>query len=248
MTTNLPVPIAPLGATRLIPMPIFYDNALLSLLSNLLFPDDLTLARKCTAHFLSSGTVQSALGAGIQVDGRYMSAMLSDLADGQPDQKLVRRRRYWASAVGQVVKVMFALINANDPRVCDFASWEQAIRIAEREIGRTVRGKRSSIHVQLRRFRPVLHLCAAFEMAKEETAMPPQTAEALMLNGMVLFERLKAWDTVRGFRGRRSDLLSGDVFWRWSGSDYAEHGVADIGYPFENLIPHGQGGRPRKHT
>jgi hypothetical protein len=160
--TNLPVPITPSAATRLIPMPVFYDNPPLSLLSVMLFPDDLDLARKAVAHFLSSGTVQSALGSGIQIDNRYMHAIISDLADGQPDQKLVRRRRYWASAVGQVVRATFALINANDPRVRDFASWEQAIRIAEREIGRTVRGKRSSLHVQLARFRPVLHIASAW--------------------------------------------------------------------------------------
>jgi hypothetical protein len=244
MITNLPVPIAPLGATRLIPLPIFYDNPSLSLLSVMLFPDDLNLARKAVAHFLSYGTLQSTLDAGVQIDKRYMSAVVSDLADGQPDQKTVKRQRYRASACGQIVKVLFATINSNDARVRDRATWELAIKIAEREIGHTVRKSESSLHAHLRRFRPALHLCAAFEMAREETERPPLNAEALMLNAMTLFEKLKAWDTVRGFRGRRSDHLTGDVYWRWQGSAYFDHGVRDIGYPFENLIAHGKGGRP----
>ena len=82
---NLPIPVTPVAPTRLIPMPIFYNNAPLSLLAVMLFPDDLDLARKTVAHFLSGGTLQSTLGAGVQIDNRYMAAILSDLADGEPD-------------------------------------------------------------------------------------------------------------------------------------------------------------------
>lgn len=242
---NLPVPVAPVAPTRLIPMPVFYDNALLSLLANMYFPDDIDLARKCTAHFLSSGTLQNTLGAGVQVDNRYMAAIISDLADGEPNRKLVARRRYRASAVGQIVKVLFAMINSEDARVRERATWELAIRIAEREIGHTIRRSELSLHAHLRRFRPVLHIAGAFEMAREETARPPMNAAALMLNAMTLFERLKAWDTVRGFRGRRSDHLVGDIYWRWAGSAYDDHGIPDVDYPFEKLIPHNKGGRPR---
>ena len=234
---NLPVPVAPVaGATRLIPMPVFYDNARLSLLSVMFFPDDLNLARKAVVHFLSSGTLQSALGAGIRLDNRYTADIFSDLADGEPSRKLVRRRRYRASAVGQIVKVLFALINSEDARVREHASWEQAIKIAERTIRHMRRKSESSLHAHLRHFRPVLHIAAAFEMAREETARPPLTASALMLNAMTLFEKLKAWDTVRGL-GRRSDLLTGDIFWRWQGTTFDDHGVRDIGYPFENSDP-----------
>jgi hypothetical protein len=248
LTANLPALVAPVAPTRLIPMPVFYDNAPLSLLSVMFFPDDLDLARKCVAHFLSYGTLQSTLGAGVQIDKRYMSEIISDLADGEPSRKLVARRRHQASACGQIVKVLFALTNSDDAQVRDRATWELAIKIAEREIGHTIRKSGSSLHAHLRRFRPALHIAAAFEMAKEEAERPPLNAEALMLNAMTLFERLKAWDTVRGFRGRRSDHLTGDIFWRWHGGDYVDHGVADIGYPFDNLIPHNKGGRPRKRT
>lgn len=243
MTVNLPVPVTPIATTtRLIPMPIFYGNAPLSLLAVMYFPDDLTLARKLVAHFLSSGTLQSTLGAGVQIDNRYMAAILSDLADGQPDQRLVGRLRYWASACGQVTKALFALINSNDERVRGSASWERAILLAERESGRTIRRSGSSLLHHLRRHRAALHICAAFEMAGEETVHPPKTAEALMLNAMTLYEHLRAWDVVR--RRHRSDLLSGDVFWKWQQQSYADHGVRDVGVPFGRLIPHGKGGRP----
>jgi hypothetical protein len=59
---------------------VFYDNPSLSMLSVMLFPDDLDLARKCVAHFLSSGTLQDTLGAGVQIDKPYMAAIISDLA------------------------------------------------------------------------------------------------------------------------------------------------------------------------
>jgi hypothetical protein len=246
MITNLPVPIAALATTqRLIPMPVFYNNAPLSLLAIMFFPDDLLLARKCVAHLLSHGTLQSALGAGVQLDGRYLTAILDDLKDGQPDQRTVARRRYWASACGQVVKVLFALTNSNDERVREYASWEQAIKLAEREIGRTVRRSGSSLLHHLRRHRSALYICGAYEMARGEAARPPLSAEALMLNSMMLYEHLCSWDAVRGSRrGRRSDLLTGDVYWRWQGSGYFDHGVPDIGIRFDRLVPHGKGGRP----
>jgi hypothetical protein len=53
MIANLPIPITPLATTqRLIPLPVFYDNAPLSLLAVMLFPDDLARAsalRTCSA-------------------------------------------------------------------------------------------------------------------------------------------------------------------------------------------------------
>ena len=47
-------------------MPVFYANPTLSMLSVMLFPDDLTLARKFVARLLSHGTLQGALAAGVQ--------------------------------------------------------------------------------------------------------------------------------------------------------------------------------------
>jgi len=242
----LPVPVAP---TRFIPLPIFYDNPPLSLLAVMLFPDDLVLARKLVARFSlhCHGTIQATLGAGCQLDSKYLTAISDDFKDGPPEPKLrrlVRRRRYWASCCGQIVKVLFALTNDQDPRVREHASWEQAIKQAEREINRTVRGKRSSFHVQLRRFRPVLHFCGAFEMAREETRRPPLTADALLVNAMTLHDKLSAWHAQRAFPGQRNDYLTGDVFWRWEGSRYDDSGgIPDIGISFDRLVPHG---RPRK--
>ena len=215
-----------------------------SFLAVMLFPDDLTLARKLVAKLLNYGTVQSALGAGIQLDNRYLTAIFDALKDGQPELKLVRRRRYWSTACGQVIKVLFALTNSRDPRVREHASWEQAIKQAEREIGRTKRGNRSSLHVQLRRFQPVLHFCGAFEMAREGPRHP-DTAEALLLNAMTLYGMLRVWHVQRSFPGSRNDYLAGDIFWRWEGSTYdGSCGIPDIGIPFERLVPHGKSGRP----
>jgi hypothetical protein len=227
-------------------MPVFYGNAALSFLAVMLFPDDPTLARKLVAKLLNYGTVQSALGAGIQIDNRYLAEILTDLRDGQPDQRLFAKRRYWATACGQVVKVLFALTNDCDPRVYEYASWEQAIKQAEREIGRTIRGNRSSLHVQLRLFRPVLHFCGAFEMAGEGP-QHPNTAEALLANAMMLYDKLRAWHVQRRFPGSRNDYLAGDIFWRWEGSAYDDScGIPNIGISFEKLVHHGKSGRPRK--
>ena len=233
----LPVPITPLPPTRLIPMPVFYGDPALSFLAVMLFPDDLDLARKLTAKLLNYGTTQI----------QDLPAILADLRDGQPDQRLVAKRRKWASGCGQVVKVLFALINSRDPRVREHASWEQAIKQAERTIGRVKRGNRSSLHVQLRQFQPVLHFCGAFEMAREERWRQPATIEAMMLNAMTLYDKLRAWHVQRSFPGSRNDYLAGDIFWRWEGSTYdGSCGIPDIGIPFERLVPHGKSGRPWK--
>jgi hypothetical protein len=241
----LPVPITPPQPTRRLPMPIFYGNAALSFYAVMLFPDDLILARKLVAKLLNR-TLQSTLGAGCQLDNRYLIEILKDLNDGQPDQILVAKRQKWASACGQVVKVLFALTNSPDPVSHQYASWEQAIKQVEREIGRTIRRNRSGLHVQLRRFQPVLHFCGAFEMAREGPRHP-DTAEALLLNAMTLYGKLSAWHAQRRFPGSRNDYLAGDIFWRWEGSMYdASCGIPDIGISLENLVPHGKSGRPRK--
>jgi hypothetical protein len=241
--------VIPVMSRSLPPLPIFYDNALLSFFGVMLFPDDLNLARKFTARkLLNRGNLQSALTDGCQVDKKYLASILDDVADGRPEEKLIRKRRYWASACGQIIKVLFALINDEDPRVRKLASWEQAIKQAERVIGRTERGKRSSFHVQLRRFQRVLHLCGAFEMARERP-LHSQSVEGLMLNAMILYERLLGWHAQRKFSGRRNDYLEGDVFWRWKGMAYDDaHGVPFIGIGFDNLISRGRPGRPRKST
>jgi hypothetical protein len=238
----LPVPITPPQPTRRIPMPVFYGNPELSFLAVMFFPDDMTLARKLVAKLLNR-TLQSTLGAGCQLDNRYLIAILEDLNDGQPDQRLVAKRRKWASGCGQVVKVLFALTNSRNPVSCQHASWEQAIKQVERSIGRTKRGNRSSLHVQLRRFRPVLHFCGAFELASEGPRHP-DNVEALLLNAMTLYDKLRAWHVRRRFPGSQNDYLAGDIFWRWEGSAYDDScGIPDIGISLENLIPHGRSGR-----
>jgi hypothetical protein len=242
----LPVPITPPQPTRWIPMPIFYGNPALSFLAVMYFPDDPTLARKLVAKLLNR-TLQSTLGAGCQLDNRYLIAILDDLRDGQPDQRLVAKRRKWASGCGQVVKALYALTNSPDPRVREHASWEQAIKQVERTIGRHERGNRSSLHVQLRRFRPVLHFCGAFEMARE---WPQHSGgiEALLCNAMMIYDKLRAWHVQRRFPGSPNDYLAGDIFWRWEGSAYDDScGIPDIRISLENLIPHGRSGRkPRR--
>jgi hypothetical protein len=152
------------------------------------------------------------LNTGVRVDPKYMIAVLDDLKDGQPDQRLVARRQYWASACGQVVKVLFALTNSHDDRVREHASWEQAIKQAEREIGRMQRGNRSSLSVQLRRFAPVLHFLGAFEIARDDRSRPPLTVEALLNNAMTLHTKLWDWHVRRRWRGARNQYLEGGDF------------------------------------
>ena len=62
----LPVPVTPARLPGLRPTPVFYANSTLSMLSVMLLPDDLTLARKFVARLLSDGTLQGALAAGVQ--------------------------------------------------------------------------------------------------------------------------------------------------------------------------------------
>lgn len=192
----LPVPVTPVTPVRLaqlIPMPIFYGNRPLSLLANLFFPDDEVMARKYVAQLLAGDFLQKVLGAGIQIDGRYMTDILSDVRDGQPDVRRAAKRLYQASAVGQITKVLFALIHS-EPLVRQQASWEQALRIAGQQIGRAHTSKHKSFDRYLRRFRRVLHVAAAFELDREGERHP-MTADGLMINAMTIHRRLWAWDS-----------------------------------------------------
>jgi hypothetical protein len=239
------------------PMPIFYNNARYSFLGVMLFPDNLVLARKFVARLLiNRGSVQDAVDEGIQIDPRYMTAILNDVADGQPDNKLIRRRFYWASACGQIVKALLALINDPDPRVRQAATWKEAIEQAERRrrelgiIGRPRRGwaarkARSSFHAQLKCFRRSLHMCCAWELM-DEGYRPTHSPEALMLNSMLVYEQLYRWNAGRRVSGSRNSYLDAGSFWRWPGMRFdSAHGAPVLALGFERLT-RGSPGRPRK--
>ena len=237
----------PMVVRRLPPMPVFYGNAALSFLAVMWFPDDLNAARKSVARMLlHRGAPQSALAEGIQIDNKYLAAILDDVADGRPDEKLVARRRYWSSACGQIIKVLFALINDADPRVRAVASWSEAIEAAERAVGRTLRERStsSSFHPQLKRFQKSLHMCAAVEMMRDGVRVPT-SVDGFMLNAMVIYEHLQAWHGTRP----RANYLDAEAYWRWPGMAYDDtHGVPFIGFGFERLAPRGRVRRPRKNT
>jgi hypothetical protein len=230
------------------PLPIFYRNARMSFLGVMLFPDNLELARKFVARLLvNRGSVQGALDEGISIDPQYMTAILDDVADGQPDNKLIKRRFYWASACGQIVKALLALINDPDPRVRRAASWKEAIEQAERVIDRPRRSRRarSSFHPQLKHFRRSLHMCCAWELMAENYR-PPCSVEALMLNAMLVYEQLYAWHIGRRVSGSHNHYLDTGSFWRWPGMKFdSAHGAPLLALGFDRLIS-GSPGRPRK--
>ena len=231
-------------------LPIFYGNPALSFLAVTWFPDDLTAARKCVARMLlHRGTPQDALAEGVQLDNKYLATILDDVAAGEPNDKLVSKRRYWSSACGQIIKVLFALINDADPRVRAVASWSEAIEQAEQVVGRTLRERSTSsgFHPQLRRFQRSLHMCAAVEMMRDGVRVPT-SVDGLMLNAMVIHEHLQAWHVTR-HSSSRANYLDADAYWRWPGMAYDDtHGVPFIGLGFERLAPRGRVGRPRKNT
>lgn len=88
-------------------------------------------------------------------------------------------------------------------------------------------------------------MAAALELAREGYR-PPRSADGLMLNAMVIHERLRDWHTLRRFPGVAANYLS-EAYWRWPGMAYDDaHGVPQLGIGFENLRPHGGAGRPPK--
>jgi hypothetical protein len=230
------------------PMPIFYGNVRWSFLAVTWFPDDLDLARKCVARMLAKGGVpQDALDQGVQVENRYVTAILDDTADGRPSDKEVTKRRYWASAVGQIAKVLFALITDDDERVRRVASWSEAIEQAERIVGRTLheRATSSGFHPQLKRFRRSLHMAAAIEMLREGVRVP-KTVDGLMLNAMIIHTHIQAWNAIR-HSSKRVNYPATDAYGRWPGMAYDDsHGVPVLGMGFDQLAPRGRVGRPRR--
>jgi hypothetical protein len=190
------------------------------------------------------GIPQDALKRGL-IDTQFMAAIFDDTRGSDPTPKLIRKRRYWASACGQIVKVLFALVGSDDPRVQQSASWAEAIQQAEKVAGRSERDRKAhtSFHPWLRRFRRALHMQAAIEIGREFGS--PRSADALMLNAMVVHQRLHDWHLARRFRGTRNDYLEADAFWAWSGMGYDDdHGVPALWLGYESLTPRGTPGRP----
>jgi hypothetical protein len=237
MIEKITLPMIP---RRLPPMPIFYGDVELSFWAVTCFPDDLDLARKCVARMLAKRDAP-------QIALQYVEAIIHDVKDGQLSDKEITKRRYWSSAVGQIAKVLYALINDADPRVQEVASWSEAIEQAERIVGRTLRERATSsgFHPQLKRFRRSLHMAAAIEMMRERIRAP-KTVDGLMLNAMVIYEHLQAWNVIR-HPSNRVNYPAADAYWRWPGMAYDDsHGVPALGIGFDQLAPRGRVGRPRK--
>ena len=99
----------------------------------------------------------------------------------------------------EVIKVLLALIYADDPQVRARATLEEAIRQAEREIGRKTR---ASYPACMRSYGASNPPCtfvppSSWPRSKACTAW---NAEALMLNAMVIHQQLSFWDSQRSFR------------------------------------------------
>jgi hypothetical protein len=248
MTTTITLPMTSRPTT---PMPIFHGNPAWSFFGCMLFPDDLDLARQFAVRLLLySGRIQNTLLDGIAIDPRYMTQILDDVAFGQPNIETIKRRMRWASAAGQIVKALLALINDPDPRVRKSASWKEAIEQAEKLIGRPRRNRRSTrsgFQRQLACLKRSLHMCCAWELAREGYK-PPRSADGLMLNAILIHQQLWTWHEGRSFRGTRNAYLDATPFGKWPGMAHDDaHGVPVLAINIENLTAHGRSGRPRNN-
>ena len=244
-----------------IPMPIYHGNAELSFLAVMLFPDDLILARKCVAGMLLfCGTPQNVLGIRLNneylaaIRDEYLTAILDDVI-GAPDKREVKKRLYWSSAVGQIIKVLFTLVKDGDPQVRSAASLKQAIEQVEmvdhkrtRKRDKHERATRSGFQTHLKCFQRALHMCAAFEMARDARDGGPRTIDGLMLDAMKVHEILFSWHASRYFSGNRASYLDSEVFWKWPGMSWDDsHGLPLLRISFDKLAPRGRVGRPPKY-
>jgi hypothetical protein len=246
-----PAPVfqpVPMNYRSLPPMPRFHGNAAVSFVALVLFPDDEELARKYVARWLIEHEIpQTALDQGVRLDNEYMAALYHDTRGEHPTEREIKQRQYWSSGCGQVVKTMFALVNANDPRVRDAATAKEAFRQVEAACGRTL-GERqadTSLRPWMRLFKRSLHMAAALELRREDVLQPARSPEGWMLNAVPIPQRLYDWQATRHFPGKRNDYFTLDAFGPWS-DRYVNHGVPDIGIAYERLTPSGgQGGRPK---
>jgi hypothetical protein len=89
-------------------------------------------------------------------------------------------------------------------------------------------------------------MAAAIELAREGYR-PPRTVDGLMLNAILVYDRLHAWHALRRFPSSRNDSLEADVFWCWPGMVYDDsHGVPVLGLGYDHLTPRSRAGRPKK--
>jgi hypothetical protein len=239
------------------PITIHYGNPSWTYFGVMLFPDDPVLARRFVARLLHH---HGRMQGGHVVDLQYMNQFVDDLGYGEPDNKLIQRRRRWASNVGQIIIALLAMIDDPDPHVRERASIREAVEQIEKAAAaeppqadkqgrprlRRDRGTRSGFHRPLDALRRSLHMAAAWEMAgdKQQRFRPPRSIDGMMLNAMTVYERLHAWDSNRPPKDR-STYLAAPPWWAWQNMAYdGSHGTPMLALGFDQLSQLGTPGRP----
>ena len=147
-------------------LPLHHIEPFAAVLGVMLFPalDEKERSRRdgFVADHLARAIKEYENGGGQTLTADVLRQLLFDAID-RPERSELETRWEESTATGEIFKLLFALANTDKRK----ASWENAIRLAEREAVRSAYptiGSRSSLRKAKSRFQNVAHLWAALSI------------------------------------------------------------------------------------
>jgi hypothetical protein len=202
------------GGPVIIPLPVYHGDVCGSLLGAMLFPSDRAKADSFCAH-LATGPLQDYLREGYVLSSHRQIPLFEAISRGISSRE-IETKKVCGQRVGEVVKVLFALIYSH-PKI---ASWEAAIWIVEDEwTGAGISVSRATLRAALSAMSAVLHLWGAFALRDYKFLTYPalgydglEDLTAFMNEAMALLQYLCIW---RDGRHKPDKLLAGDAIGPW---------------------------------
>lgn len=237
-------------------LPLDHPEPLAATLGVMLYPgkdeDSQKRARACAAQFLLADPIRRFHEAGDVLAYEDLLRIASDSTMRLDD---LEERLREATAVGNMVKVLFALANANP----SLASWGNAAKVAETIAAKhMVAGSRSYLYTARTHFISVAHLWGAWSIRDGRFVSDPDVGyegwhdfEFFLAEA----EMLRWWGQSWRRKGSRSKPPLPAEVWRmpddWAPperrSDWPRSGgIPDLRLPVELLADLRETGRPRK--
>jgi hypothetical protein len=194
------------GAT---PIKIFYGDVPRSVRATMLFPADQEKAR-IVAGWAIARSLHSAAGK----TADELVAIARDAAAFVNIRDDVGQREGAGQAVGEVIKVLFAMTSMEQDR--NVASFESAIQVVESAVVEAgERTSRTTLSASLTLLRPALHLWGAWSLEGRRWPSTSAEADALVERAGIILQQLVDWNI--GRKGVPSIHLNGEFLHPYHG-------------------------------
>jgi hypothetical protein len=179
------------------PIPVFYNDIPRSVRATMLFPVDEEKARTVVGWALA----REKPCDGHQRTVEELVAIAQDAAAFVFLKEQVRQGEEDGVAVGEVIKVLFAMVGTSRDRAV--ASIDSAIAVVENEVVfRGSKVSRSWLRSRLKGLQPVLHLWGAWSLAERRWPANRTAADKFIQDAESLRLTLKAWNSSRSGSGK----------------------------------------------